>query len=95
MYTYCYTMLRVVKFWKNVQSKSSDMTCSGNRVLSYGGSLSLRQKFSSESDQKSERGNDVILDGGDIRLFWTNPNQFPSGISYVSWPKMYVCLTNY
>ncbi|KAJ8737311.1 hypothetical protein PYW07_000582 [Mythimna separata] len=54
----------------------------GNRVLSYGGSLSLRQKFNSEVYEKSERGTDVVLDGGDISIYWTNPNQFSSGVSY-------------
>lgn len=53
-------------------------------MLSYGGTLSLRQKFSSDVYDKSERGTDVVLDGGDISIFWTNPNQFPSGVSYVS-----------
>uniref|UniRef100_A0A2A4JYR7 Hemolin n=1 Tax=Heliothis virescens TaxID=7102 RepID=A0A2A4JYR7_HELVI len=54
----------------------------GNRVLSYGGSLSLRQKFNSDVDEQSERGTDVVLDGGDISIYWTNPNNFPSGVSY-------------
>ncbi|KAJ8737484.1 hypothetical protein PYW08_000079 [Mythimna loreyi] len=54
----------------------------GNRVLSYGGSLSLRQKFNSDVYEKSERGTDVVLDGGDISIYWTNPNQFSSGVSY-------------
>ena len=55
----------------------------GNRVLSYGGSISLRQKFNSDVYEKSERGTDVVLDGGDISIYWTNPNQFSSGVSYV------------
>ncbi|XP_075991621.1 terribly reduced optic lobes isoform X3 [Anticarsia gemmatalis] len=54
----------------------------GNRVLSYGGILSLRQKFSSNPEQKSERGTDVVLDGGDVSIYWTNPNQYSSGESY-------------
>ncbi|XP_047041100.1 basement membrane-specific heparan sulfate proteoglycan core protein-like isoform X2 [Helicoverpa zea] len=54
----------------------------GNRVLSYGGSLSLRQKFNSDVYEQSERGTDVVLDGGDISIYWTNPNNFPSGVSY-------------
>ncbi|KAH9644190.1 hypothetical protein HF086_008679, partial [Spodoptera exigua] len=54
----------------------------GNRILSYGGSISLRQKFNSDVYSMSERGTDVVLDGGDISIYWTNPNQFPVGVSY-------------
>ncbi|XP_022832802.1 basement membrane-specific heparan sulfate proteoglycan core protein-like isoform X3 [Spodoptera litura] len=54
----------------------------GNRVLSYGGTISLRQKFNSNVYSMSERGTDVVLDGGDISIYWTNPNQFPVGVSY-------------
>ncbi|KAL4717631.1 hypothetical protein ACJJTC_000780, partial [Scirpophaga incertulas] len=51
----------------------------GNRILSYGGQLRLKQKFESDSDMVSEPGLDVILIGDGISLFWTNPQTISAG----------------
>ncbi|RVE42173.1 hypothetical protein evm_013174 [Chilo suppressalis] len=44
----------------------------GNRVLSYGGTLQLKQKFESRAEFMSEPGTDIILVGDDKSVYWTN-----------------------
>ncbi|XP_037299981.1 basement membrane-specific heparan sulfate proteoglycan core protein isoform X7 [Manduca sexta] len=54
----------------------------GDRVLSYGGSLSLRQEFySTDNLTSSEPGVDVVLAGRDTSVFWTNPTRYNAGSS--------------
>nr|XP_032526331.1 basement membrane-specific heparan sulfate proteoglycan core protein [Danaus plexippus plexippus] len=53
----------------------------GNRVLSYGGTLSLTQKFESVRDITSLPGTDVVLVGKDISVYWTNPVPIRSGVA--------------
>nr|XP_037874357.1 basement membrane-specific heparan sulfate proteoglycan core protein isoform X3 [Bombyx mori] len=53
----------------------------GNRVLSYGGSLSIRQEFRSNNDDAvSQSGVDVVLVGKDASVYWSNPTPIRSGV---------------
>ncbi|XP_050360631.1 basement membrane-specific heparan sulfate proteoglycan core protein isoform X15 [Nymphalis io] len=51
----------------------------GNRVLSYGGTLSLTQKFLSGDPEESTPGRDVVLDGETLSIYWSNPTAIRSG----------------
>ncbi|GBP05936.1 Basement membrane-specific heparan sulfate proteoglycan core protein [Eumeta japonica] len=63
-------------------------TFSGNKILSYGGNLILKQRFeSSDYTKYSTPGNDVILDGGNTIIAWSNPQQMRSGESLSSLSK--------
>ncbi|CAK1554719.1 unnamed protein product [Leptosia nina] len=54
----------------------------GNRVLSYGGSLSVTQKFQTGGyPEESAPGTDVVLIGDAISVYWTNPTPIRSGES--------------
>ncbi|CAH4038667.1 unnamed protein product [Pieris brassicae] len=54
----------------------------GNRVLSYGGTLSLTQKFQNGGyPEESIPGNDVIFIGDEISVYWSNPTPIRSGES--------------
>ncbi|XP_028173989.1 basement membrane-specific heparan sulfate proteoglycan core protein isoform X3 [Ostrinia furnacalis] len=54
----------------------------GNRVLSYGGVLQLKQKFESrDPNSVSEPGTDVIFVGDDKSLYWSNPQPIRAGQS--------------
>ncbi|XP_048488585.1 basement membrane-specific heparan sulfate proteoglycan core protein isoform X3 [Plutella xylostella] len=54
----------------------------GNRVLSYGGNLSLTQRFNSGGyDEESEPGIDVALVSDDITITWSNPIRLREGQS--------------
>lgn len=56
----------------------------GTRVLSYGGSLSITQKFESGGyPEISRQGTDVVLVGDTISIYWRNPNQIRSGEALV------------
>ncbi|XP_072931305.1 basement membrane-specific heparan sulfate proteoglycan core protein [Epargyreus clarus] len=52
----------------------------GNRVLSYGGTLSLKQMFRSPDDSESTQGQDIVLVGDTISLFWSNPTPIRSRV---------------
>lgn len=65
----------------------------GNRILSYGGSLSLRQEFrSNDYGAVSEPGTDVVLVGDDVSIYWTNPNRINAAESLVC--VLYTNLSN-
>ncbi|XP_049885171.1 basement membrane-specific heparan sulfate proteoglycan core protein-like isoform X3 [Pectinophora gossypiella] len=52
----------------------------GNRVLSYGGTLSLTQKFESGGYlEVSSPGTDVVLVGDSVSIYWSNPTAVRSG----------------
>ncbi|XP_069364956.1 basement membrane-specific heparan sulfate proteoglycan core protein isoform X5 [Maniola hyperantus] len=53
----------------------------GNRVLSYGGTLSLTQEFESSDGYPytSVPGTDVVLVGESQSIFWSNPTSIRSG----------------
>ncbi|CAG9782356.1 unnamed protein product [Diatraea saccharalis] len=51
----------------------------GNRVLSYGGTLQLKQKFESRAKFIAEPGTDIILVGDDKSVYWTNPEPITAG----------------
>ncbi|XP_052746482.1 basement membrane-specific heparan sulfate proteoglycan core protein isoform X2 [Bicyclus anynana] len=51
----------------------------GNRVLSYGGTLSVTQKFQSNYEDLSVPSTDVVLIGESQSIFWTNPTPIKSG----------------
>ncbi|XP_041987673.1 basement membrane-specific heparan sulfate proteoglycan core protein-like isoform X2 [Aricia agestis] len=52
----------------------------GNRVLSYGGSLSLTQMFETNGDIEESRPDvDVVLVGDELSVYWSNPNPIRSG----------------
>nr|XP_026490200.1 basement membrane-specific heparan sulfate proteoglycan core protein isoform X1 [Vanessa tameamea] len=51
----------------------------GNRVLSYGGTLSLTQKFLSGDPEESTPGRDVVLVGEYLSIYWNNPTTMRSG----------------
>ncbi|XP_045489882.1 basement membrane-specific heparan sulfate proteoglycan core protein isoform X8 [Pieris rapae] len=54
----------------------------GNRVLSYGGTLSLTQKFQTGGyPEESVPGNDIIFIGDEISVYWSNPTPIRSGES--------------
>lgn len=54
----------------------------GNRILSYGGKLSLTLRFEADGyGQYSTPGRDVVLVGQDSSIFWANENQLKSGES--------------
>lgn len=54
-------------------------------MLSYGGNLSLTQRFNSGGyDEESEPGIDVALVSDDITITWSNPIRLREGQSLVS-----------
>ncbi|XP_053595057.1 basement membrane-specific heparan sulfate proteoglycan core protein isoform X11 [Microplitis demolitor] len=50
-------------------------TFTGNRVKSYGGNLTLTQRFSAYHDSKPLKDQDVMLGGNGITLYWVNPRE--------------------
>ncbi|CAH2103371.1 unnamed protein product [Euphydryas editha] len=51
----------------------------GNRVLSYGGTLSLTQKFRTGGvPGQSSPGRDIVLVGESLTIYWTNPTPIRS-----------------
>lgn len=73
-----------------MQCKHSPINCkdidqfAGNRILSYGGKLSLRQMFSTGGyPAVSERGTDVVLVSDDLSIYWSNPNTIRNDESLV------------
>lgn len=61
----------------------------GNRVLSYGGTLSLTQEFTSTGyPDVSEPGKDVVLVGDGQSIYWSNPTPIRSGEALVSLIKV-------
>lgn len=56
----------------------------GNRVLSYGGRLSLTQRFNSDYNEMSRPETDIVLVGGDKSIYFRNPNTLRSGESLVN-----------
>ncbi|KAL0852381.1 hypothetical protein ABMA28_000578 [Loxostege sticticalis] len=52
----------------------------GNRILSYGGTLQLKQRFESrDPNAVSEPGTDVILVGEEQSVYWSNPQPIRAG----------------
>ncbi|CAH0716594.1 unnamed protein product, partial [Brenthis ino] len=52
----------------------------GNRVLSYGGTLSLTQKFDAGGNpEESTPGIDIVLIGDGLSIFWSNPSRIRAG----------------
>ncbi|XP_045509969.1 basement membrane-specific heparan sulfate proteoglycan core protein isoform X5 [Colias croceus] len=55
----------------------------GNRVLSYGGVLSMTQKFQTGGyPGESSPGTDVVLIGDQISVYWMNPTPIKSGEAF-------------
>lgn len=62
-----------------------NFAATGSRILSYGGSLALTQKFEAGGyPAESEPGVDVVLVGDGATLFWTNPRSLHAGSPLVS-----------
>ncbi|RLU19726.1 hypothetical protein DMN91_008283 [Ooceraea biroi] len=52
----------------------------GNKVKSYGGSLTLTQHITARSGAQSYKDQDILLIGNGITLFWTNPTELQPDI---------------
>ncbi|KAK0088927.1 hypothetical protein PV326_004677, partial [Microctonus aethiopoides] len=50
-------------------------TFTGNKIKSYGGNLTLTQRYSAYPGTPPIKDQDVILSGNSITLFWTNPHE--------------------
>ncbi|XP_044017592.1 basement membrane-specific heparan sulfate proteoglycan core protein-like isoform X4 [Aphidius gifuensis] len=50
----------------------------GNKIKSYGGNLTLTQRFTASPNSKTLEDQDVTLLGNGITLFWTNPKKLTS-----------------
>lgn len=50
----------------------------GNKIKSYGGNITLTQRFTARPNSKTLEDQDVTLLGNGITLFWTNPNKLTS-----------------
>lgn len=62
----------------------------GKRVLSYGGTLSLTQKFQTGGvPEQSSPGRDVVLVGEFLTIYWTNPTPIRSDEALVNVIMMY------
>lgn len=62
----------------------------GKRVLSYGGTLSLTQKFQTGGvPEQSSPGRDVVLVGESLTIYWTNPTPIRSDEALVNMIMMY------
>lgn len=69
-----------------MQKITTSMTWfTGNRLMSYGGSLSLTQTFESGGySYTSTPDIDVILVGDKDSVYWSNPTPMTSGQPFVS-----------
>jgi len=55
----------------------------GNKVKSYGGSLTLTQHITAHPGAQSYKDQDILLIGNGITLFWTNPTELQPDIPLV------------
>ena len=80
-HTYSSTPSRSPKLYWSLPPKFT-----GNKVTSYGGQLTITQRYDERQGSSGQRfaDADIIITGDRITLVWINPNEIPPGQTVVS-----------
>lgn len=77
----------ILKLYKIFIYKIIITSSTGNKITSYGGNITVTQKFDVAGGRDEYSNNDdynVLLVGNGYTIFWKNPNRLRSGTPLVS-----------